>query len=53
MDVDFITQNIEELFSNACYFEDMREYYYMIRSTLDNSFREAVKNNIRNDNNEM
>lgn len=46
MDVDFIIQNIEELFNNACYFEDMREYYYMIRSTLDNSFREAVKNNV-------
>ncbi len=46
MDINSIIINIETLFADTDVFEDMREYYYMIRSTLDNSFREAVKNNV-------
>ena len=39
-----IINNIETLFADADIFEDMREYYYMIRSALDDSFDEAVEN---------
>ena len=44
MDINSIISNIETLFADADVFEDMREYYYMIRSALDDSFDEAVEN---------
>lgn len=40
--VDVIIDKIETLFADACHFEDTREYYYMIRSALDNCFDESV-----------
>lgn len=43
MDVDLITKNIKDLFENACFFEDMRDYYYTIRFALDKTFSEAVE----------
>ena len=44
MDINSIISNIETLFAGDDVFEDMREYYYMIRSALDDSFDEAVEN---------
>lgn len=44
MDINSIMSNIETLFVEADVFEDMREYYYMIRSALDDSFDAAVEN---------
>lgn len=44
MDINSIINNIETLFADTDVFEDMREYYYMIRSALDDSFDVAVEN---------
>ena len=41
---NWIINNIETLFADTDVFEDMREYYYMIRSALDDSFDAAVEN---------
>lgn len=47
MDINSIINNIETLFADTDVFEDMREYYYMIRSALDDSFDAAVENIVR------
>lgn len=51
MDINYIIGNIEELFEESSInIEDIREYYYMLRSTLDSSFEKAI-NKEKNNNN--
>ena len=47
MNVNDICSNIEELFCDTVSTEDLREYYYMLRQTLDNSFAVAYENLIK------